>query len=65
MKPLKKAVRPKLDEVDRAVVGVQKAIDKLVTFLCHGDRDVVLKVGGILRFMGSFGRHRCQKRPLG
>ena len=49
-----KTVSLKPDEVDRAVAGVQRAIEKLVQLMCRGDDDVVLKAVTALGHMGVF-----------
>jgi hypothetical protein len=49
-----KTVFLKLDEVDRAVAGVQRAIEKLVRLMCQGDDEALLKAVAAVAQMGIF-----------
>lgn len=54
LKPLRKAVTPKPDEVDRTVASVRSAIGRLARLVCSSDPQVALKAAKSLREIGIF-----------
>lgn len=49
----KLGVRPKLDDVDRAVADAQRAVDTLVRLLTHADHNLALKAALTVGEVGS------------